>query len=34
MTETDLELLASYAREKADDVFAEIVRRHLKGGDI
>jgi len=29
MSDTDLELLASYAREKGDDVFAEIVRRHL-----
>ncbi|MCW5556736.1 MAG: sigma-70 family RNA polymerase sigma factor [Verrucomicrobiae bacterium] len=29
MSDTDLELLAAYAREKEDDVFAEIVRRHL-----
>src|SRR5262245_194147 len=29
MSATDLELLASYARQKGDDVFAEIVRRHL-----
>jgi RNA polymerase sigma factor (sigma-70 family) len=29
MSDTDLELLASYAREKGDDAFAEIVRRHL-----
>jgi RNA polymerase sigma factor (sigma-70 family) len=29
MSDTDPELLASYAREKGDDVFAEIVRRHL-----
>lgn len=29
MTETDLELLKRYAHERAEDAFAEIVRRHL-----
>src|ERR1044071_9158408 len=29
MTETDLELLKRYARDHAEDAFAEIVRRHL-----
>lgn len=29
MSDTDLELLASYAREKGDEAFAEIVRRHI-----
>ena len=29
MTETDLELLKRYTRERAEDAFAEIVRRHL-----
>src|SRR5258708_973860 len=29
MSDIDLELLASYAREKSDDAFAEIVRRHV-----
>src|SRR5204863_1243743 len=29
MTETDLELLNRYARDHAEDAFAEIVRRHL-----
>src|SRR2546428_7165577 len=29
MSDTDLESHASYAREKGDDAFAEIVRRHL-----
>lgn len=29
MSDTDRELLASYARGKGDEVFAEIVRRHL-----
>ena len=29
MSETDLELLARYARLDAEDAFAEIVRRHL-----
>ena len=29
MSETDLELLKRYAREHAEDAFAEIVRRHL-----
>ena len=29
MSCTDLELLDSYAREKSDDAFAEIVRRHV-----
>src|SRR4029450_10860927 len=29
MSDTDLELLARYARHHAEDAFAEIVRRHL-----
>ena len=29
MSETDLELLARYARHHAEDAFAELVRRHL-----
>src|SRR5881296_3885373 len=29
MSETDLELLARYCRQNAEDAFAEIVRRHL-----
>lgn len=29
MNDTDLELLVSYARHRAEDAFAEIVRRHL-----
>jgi hypothetical protein len=29
MSETDLELLARYTRQEAEDAFAEIVRRHL-----
>lgn len=29
MSDTDLELLARYARHRAEDAFAEIVRRHL-----
>jgi RNA polymerase sigma factor (sigma-70 family) len=29
MSETDLELLARYVRHRAEDAFAEIVRRHL-----
>ncbi len=29
MSDTDLELLARYSRQKAEDAFAEIVRRHL-----
>lgn len=29
MSETDLELLARYARQNAEDAFSEIVRRHL-----
>jgi RNA polymerase sigma factor (sigma-70 family) len=29
MTETDLELLARYARQNAEDAFAEIVRRYI-----
>ena len=29
MSETDLELLGRYARDHAEDAFAEIVRRHL-----
>ncbi len=29
MSETDMELLARYARQQAEDAFAEIVRRHL-----
>ncbi|HTD67135.1 MAG TPA: sigma-70 family RNA polymerase sigma factor [Candidatus Limnocylindria bacterium] len=29
MSETDLELLARYSRQNAEDAFAEIVRRHL-----
>jgi RNA polymerase sigma factor (sigma-70 family) len=29
MSETDLELLARYARQEAEDAFAEIVRRHV-----
>ena len=29
MSETDLELLRRYARDHAEDAFAEIVRRHL-----
>lgn len=29
MDETDLELLARYDRDKAEDAFAELVRRHL-----
>jgi RNA polymerase sigma factor (sigma-70 family) len=29
MSDTDLELLASYTRHRAEDAFAEIVRRHL-----
>jgi DNA-directed RNA polymerase specialized sigma24 family protein len=29
MHDTDLQLLARYARHHAEDAFAEIVRRHL-----
>jgi RNA polymerase sigma factor (sigma-70 family) len=29
MNETDLQLLARYSRDRAEDAFAEIVRRHL-----
>src|SRR5438552_9946369 len=29
MSDTDLQLLAKYARHQAEDAFAEIVRRHL-----
>jgi hypothetical protein len=29
MSDTDLELLARYARHRAEDAFAGIVRRHL-----
>src|SRR5258706_9525037 len=29
MSDTDLELLACYARQHSEDAFAEIVRRHL-----
>jgi RNA polymerase sigma factor (sigma-70 family) len=29
MSETDLELLASYSRRREEDAFAELVRRHL-----
>src|SRR5260221_6778657 len=29
MSDTDLELLARYTRDKAEEAFAEIVRRHL-----
>ena len=29
MSDTDLELLARYARHGAEDAFAELVRRHL-----
>ena len=29
MSDTDLQLLARYARHHAEDAFAEIVRRHL-----
>src|SRR6185295_9040846 len=29
MTDTDLELLRHYARDHAEDAFAELVRRHL-----
>jgi RNA polymerase sigma factor (sigma-70 family) len=29
MTDTDLELLARYTRQNAEDAFAEIVRRHV-----
>jgi RNA polymerase sigma factor (sigma-70 family) len=29
MTDTDLELLADYNRQQAEDAFAELVRRHL-----
>ncbi len=29
MSDTDLELLAHYARHRAEDAFAELVRRHL-----
>src|SRR5258708_18496339 len=29
MSDTDLQLLARYARDRAEDAFAEIVRRHL-----
>jgi RNA polymerase sigma factor (sigma-70 family) len=29
MSDTDLQLLARYSRDRADDAFAEIVRRHL-----
>ena len=29
MSDTDLQLLARYARQHAEDAFAEIVRRHL-----
>src|SRR5262245_52390321 len=29
MSDTDLELLARYSRQKAEDAFAEVVRRHL-----
>src|SRR5947207_4370377 len=28
MTETDLEMLQRYARDRSEDAFAEIVRRH------
>jgi RNA polymerase sigma factor (sigma-70 family) len=29
MNETDLELLGHYGRERSEDAFAELVRRHL-----
>src|SRR5258706_8676311 len=29
MSDTDLELLARYTRQHAEDAFAELVRRHL-----
>src|SRR5262245_29063607 len=29
MSDTDLELLASYVRHRSEEAFAEIVRRHL-----
>jgi DNA-directed RNA polymerase specialized sigma24 family protein len=29
MSDTDLQLLARYTRQHADDAFAELVRRHL-----
>src|SRR5467141_4462241 len=29
MSDTDLQLLAKYARRQAEDAFAELVRRHL-----
>ena len=29
MNDTDLELLARYTRQHAEDAFAELVRRHL-----
>lgn len=29
MSDTDLELLTRYARHRAEDAFAEVVRRHL-----
>ena len=29
MSETDLELIARYVRQEAEDAFAELVRRHL-----
>ena len=29
MSDTDLQLLARYARHETEDAFAEIVRRHL-----
>ncbi|MDB6035415.1 MAG: hypothetical protein JWM16_5753 [Verrucomicrobiales bacterium] len=29
MDETDLELLARYDRDKTEDAFAELVRRHV-----
>jgi hypothetical protein len=29
MSDTDLQLLTRYARDGAEDAFAEIVRRHL-----
>jgi len=30
MSDTDLELLAGYRRDRADESFTELVRRHLK----
>ena len=29
MSETDLQLLARYANQRAEDAFAEVVRRHI-----